>query len=122
MNNSPKSRTLNRFRSADVGLGNRRPNTWGFKYTNCPLCEEDGNKFKLNEVHVIFICPSVGFERWTRGIDWFIGECSSRNIHSHWVVLKEFLGGDGADKAIMMARAKDLSCLLEAWLTLVSPI
>ena len=122
VNDSPESRTLNRFRAADVGLGNRRPNTWGFKYTNCPLCEEDGNEFKLNEAHVVVICPSVGFERWTRGIDQFIGECNSRNIHSHWEVLKEFLGGDGADKAIMMARAKDLSCLLEAWLTLVSPI
>ncbi len=53
VNDSQESRTINRFRAADVGLGNRRPNSWGFQYANCPLCEEDGNVFVLNELHVI---------------------------------------------------------------------
>ena len=35
--------------------------------------------------------------------------------------MKGFLGGDGADNVIMMGRAKDLKCLLEAWLNLVAP-
>ena len=122
VNDSQESRTLNRFRTADLGLGNRRPNTWGFQYTDCLLCEEDGNGFILNELHVILCCPSVGFERWTRGIDKYIGECHVRGLYSPGVILKEFFGGDGADNTTMMGRAKDLKCLHEAWLNLVAPI
>jgi len=63
VNDSQESRTLNRFRSADVGLGNRRLNSWGYQYTDCPLCDEDGKGFELNELHVILCCSSVGFEQ-----------------------------------------------------------
>ena len=121
VNDSQESRTINRFRAADVGLGNRRPNSWGFQYTNCPLCEEDGNVFVLNELHVILCCPSVGFERWTRDIDKYIGECNVRGLYSPGEIMKDFLGGDGANNVTMMGRAKDLKCLLDAWLCLVAP-
>ena len=122
VNNSQESRTLNRFRTADLRLGNRRPNTWGYQYTDCLLCEEDGNGFILNELHVILCCPSVGFERWTRGIDKYIGEFHVQGLYSPGVIMKEFFGGDGADNTTMMGRAKDLKCLHEAWLNLVAPI
>jgi len=121
VNDSQESRTINRFRAADVGLGNRRPNSWGSQYTNCPLCEEDGNEFVLNELHVILCCPSIGFERWTRDIDKYIGECNVRGLYSPGEIMKGFLGGDGADNVTMMGRAKDLKCLLDAWLCLVAP-
>ena len=59
----PLSRTLNPFRAADVGLGNRRPNVRGGAYKECTLCLKGGAVFRLNEVHVPLVCLAVGYTR-----------------------------------------------------------
>ena len=69
VNDSSQSRTLNRFRAADVGLGNRHPNVLVFAYKECPLCLTGGSVFRLNEVHVALVCPAVRYTRRAKGIE-----------------------------------------------------
>ena len=119
VNDSAQSRILNRFRAADVGLGNRRPNLFGESYKICPLCLEDGFTYKLNETHVILVCPAVGFTRHARGIEAYMSGQLVRQVPAE-LVMRGFLGGDGADPGTMMARANDLQCVLDDWLRQVS--
>ena len=118
VNDSAQSRILNRFRAADVGLGNRRPNVWGESYKSCPLCLEKVYNYKLNETHVILVCPAVGYTRQARGIEAYLAGQLVRQEPTE-LVMRGFLGGDGADPAKMMARANDLQCVLD-WLRQVS--
>ena len=119
VNDSAQSRILNRFRAADEGLGNRRPNVLGESYKSCPLCLEEGYTYKLNETHVILVCPAVGFTRQARGIEAYQSGQLVRQDPAE-LVMRGFLGGDGADPVKMMARANDLQCVLVDWLRQVS--
>ena len=91
----------------------------GDSYKNCPLCLKEGYTYKLNETHVILVCPAVGFTRHARGIEAYQSGQLVRQVPAE-LVMRGFLGGDGADPVTMMARANDLQCVLEDWLRQVS--
>ena len=119
VNDSSQSRILNRFRAADVGLGNRRPNVLGGAYKECPLCLMGGSVSRLDEIHVALVCPAVGFTRRAKGIEAY----QTRPLVSQnpvELIMRGYLGGDGADPKTMMARANALQCMLEDWFRQVS--
>ena len=119
VNDSSQSRILNRFRAADVGLGNRRPNVLGGAYKECPLCLMGGSVSRLDEIHVALVCPAVGFTRRAKGIEAYqTGPLVSQNPVE--LIMRGYLGGDGADPKTMMARANALQCMLEDWFRQVS--
>ena len=60
------------------------------------------------------LCQSVSYERQVTGIFDFASNYSgSRKGH---LVLKDYLGGDNADKNVLHQRAQSLNFLLDTWL------
>ena len=62
---------------------------------------------RLNEIHVALVCPADG----QRG---------SRPTKPVELIMRGYLGGDGADPKTMMARANALQCVLDDWFRQVS--
>ena len=119
VNDSSQSRTLNRFRAANVGLGNRRPNVLVGAYKECPLCLTGGSVSRLNEIHVALVCPAVGFTRRAKGIEAYqAGPLVNQNPVE--LIMRGYLGGDGADPKTMMAKASARQCVLDDWFQQVS--
>ena len=63
VNDSRASKTLCQVRGGNAQLGNRYKNRFGKKYEWCPYCATLGVQEKLNEAHVILVCPCVSNQR-----------------------------------------------------------
>ena len=75
VNDSAAIGLLNRCRAGDTGLGNRRPNSMGNAFKQCPLCLRNGLVWKLNEEHVITRCPALDYERMSLGVAQYMDIC-----------------------------------------------
>ena len=121
VNDSNEFRVLGRFRAADAGLGNRRPNVHERTYKQCPWCNMLELLVDLNEFHVGVECPGVGFVLPAVGISHYL---ESRSVDSLplGMIFKDYLGGDGANAQTMGARASSLNSILDNWLTIVTDL
>ena len=92
INSSVAMQALNLCRAGDAGLGNRRPNEHGHQFKACPLCSKRDVNHKLNEEHVVTVCPAVSFERDSLGISAYLN--ASRTCPpSNTRLYKNYLGG-----------------------------
>ena len=92
INSSAPVRALNLCRAGDAGLGNRRTNEHGHQFKACPLCSKRGATHKLNEEHVVKVCPSMSFERDSLGISAYLN-VSRTCPPSYTRLYKNYLGG-----------------------------
>ena len=76
-----------------------------------------GVQVKLSEAHVVFKCPGVSAQRRSFDISEFLNNELGRGVDSIRSVLRAYLGGDGANKNVLLGRGRSLAVLVEAWLT-----
>ena len=89
-------------------------------YKSCLLCLAKGIHNVLNETHVALLCQAVSYVSQVTGILDFASKYSdSRKSH---LVLKDYLGGDNADKTVLHQRAQSLNFLLDTWLRNVNQL
>ena len=76
-----------------------------------------GVQVKLSEAHVVFKCPCVSAQGRSFGISAFLNNELGRGVDSIRLVLRAYLGGDGANKNDLLGRGRCLAVLVETWLT-----
>ena len=116
VNDSATIGVLNRCRAGDSGLGNRRPNSLGKAYKQCPLCLRKGLVWKLDEEHVITRCPALDFERNSLGVTQYMDIRNQGHQASYSRQFKEYLGGDNAPATTMARRAGIIQTMISTWL------
>ena len=117
VNDSKASKALCRFRAGNAQLGNRYKDRYGCTHVWCPWCMDRGVQVKLSEAHVVFKCPCVSAQRRSFGISEFLNNELGRGVDSIRLVLRAYLGGDGANKNDLLGRGRSLAILVETWLT-----
>ena len=83
-------------------------------------CVSVGIQVKLDEQHVILECPGAGYARRMTGVMSYL-DARSR-VMCNGMILREFLGGDGANTNTMMTRGKWLLSILNEWSQMVSEV
>ena len=111
------SRVLNLTRAGNLGLGNRMKNIHGEQFQMCPWCEQRGIKTKLNEPHVILLCPGVRDIRKDLRIILFCPEKFRKGLMMPHVALKHYLGEDGSSALILRKRAMGIRQLVSIWMS-----
>ena len=99
---TPKSvhcAAINQFKAGDAGLGNRRPNHVGHSYKQCPWFSTQGVQTKLDEQHVLLVCPSTSFAKFSTGVQSF--QDARSPMMSKKRIMKEFLGGNRSNVNVM---------------------
>ena len=116
---SELSKVLNRTRAGNLGLGNRMKNRNDKQYKLCPWCKKQGVDVRLNEPHVILMCPAVNDIQIQQKIKLHCPEEFREGHMNPRIALKYLLGEDGSKVAVLRERAKKIHCIKEAWLTRV---
>ena len=91
----------------------RIKNKFGKQWKNCPWCEQLGIEEQLGEAHVILECPVVKQERDQLGISLF--RLNNRGLRTK-IILRRFLGQDGASRMELRNRAREIHKIVERWL------
>ena len=99
LNDSKECAAINQFKAGDAGLGNRRPNHVGHSYKQCPWCSTQGVLTKLDEQHVLLVCPSTSFAKFSTGVQSF--QDARSPMMSKKRIMKEFLGGNRSNVNVM---------------------
>jgi len=69
-------------------------------YELCTFCEDLGVRVKL-------------------GVSRYVSLAKVRGLHGNQAILRAYLGGDWADKGVLLNRGRKLAVLIEAWMTSV---
>ena len=117
VNDSRASKTLCQVRGGNAQLGNRYKNRFGKKYEWCPYCATLGVQEKLNEAHVILVCPCVSNQRRSFHISNYMATYRTKGPISNINLLSKYLGGDGANNKELMDRGRKLNVLIEKWIS-----
>ena len=59
---------LNKFLFLNAGLGNRCPTKTGIKFKTCVPCALKGITTRLNEIHLLLVCPRYDITRELLGL------------------------------------------------------
>ena len=113
INDSRDSKILCMARSVKMMLGNRMKNRFGKQWKNCPWCEQQGVTEQLEEAHVILNCPVVEQDRDRLNINKFRQQ--NHRVRTR-IILRRYLGQDGANRAELRNRARAIHQIVERML------
>ena len=104
-------------RGGNAQLRNHYKNRYGEEHVWCPLCLLNGTRVRLAESHVILACPMVDRERCRLKITSYAAIARRKGWITNLIILKAYLGGDGASKIKLLDRGRKMAELLDAWLS-----